>query len=113
MAIDWEKINKNETFAHAAVREIQEKLGFKVKENEFAKIFCDAAKNQKSINITLKEVLKDLLVNDNETIEIIKNLQREIAKEDWRNFAKKVGIAGWTILLLLLGAAFQAILRKF
>ena len=79
----------------------------------FAQLFCKAAKKQKSIDEVLKNVIRDLLDNDQKTIDRVKRLQRDVDKEDWRNFIKKVGLVGWSIIMVAIGAAITIILKKY
>lgn len=67
--------------------------------DKFAEIFCKAAKKQKDIDNILKDTIKNLLQHDNETRKMIKDMLREIEKEDWKKFLKKIGMAGWSLIV--------------
>jgi hypothetical protein len=79
--------------------------------DRFAQIFCKAAEKQKSIDEVLQKNIKHLLQHDKETIDCIKNLQRQVDKEDWRYFLKKMGIGGWTIIVVILTALIDRWLK--
>jgi len=70
--------------------------------DKFAEVFCTAAKTQKNIDTALKELIKDLLQHDHSARAIIKSIIREVDKEDWRHYAKKIGLVGWSIILVLI-----------
>ena len=71
--------------------------------HKFAEIFCKAAKQQKSIDIVLKSSIKNLLQHDKESRDSIKDVLREIEKEDLWIVLKKLGFFGWSILVLIFG----------
>lgn len=103
--------NKQDDFSpQDTLRRLSENLE---QPDKFAQIFCDAAKTQKNIDETLKLVVKNLIKNDKETIDTIKDYQRQVDKEDWKNFIKKIGATGWAIIMLIVGAILQALSRKF
>jgi ferritin len=72
--------------------------------DKFAELFCNAAKTQRIIDAALKEIVSELIKKDSDTKEHLKSLVREVEKEDFRAFLRKVGFAGWTLLV----AAFSA-----
>ena len=80
--------------------------------DKFAQIFCHAAENQKSIDHALKKVIKTLIKEDKETIEIIKQYQREVDKEEWRNLLRKIGLVGWSIVMIIVGGIVTAVIKK-
>lgn len=78
--------------------------------DKFAEIFCTAAKTQKSIDTVLKDVLRDLLKNDEVSRSVVKDLLREVEKEDWRAFVRK-GFGGVGALILIgFGALLTALI---
>lgn len=81
--------------------------------DKFAHVFCEAAKSQKTIDEVLKEIIRKLLKHDYETIEHLKALQRQVDREDWRYVVKKVGLTGWSIIMVILGAIITALARHF
>lgn len=81
--------------------------------DKFAEIFCSAAKSQKNIDATLKDVMRDLLKSDKDTRDFVKDLLREVEHEDWRLFVKKFGGLLWALLLIAFGAILTVILEKF
>lgn len=81
--------------------------------DKFAHLFCEAAKKQKAIDDVLKENIRALIKHDIEVINSIKYLQRQVDKEDWKFFLKKMGTSSWAILLLMLGAMLQALSGKY
>lgn len=84
--------------------------------DRFAQLFCKAAESQKSIDMTLEKVIKNLLEKDLQTIKRIKQLQREINKEEWSSFIKKIGWGGWAFIWTIIGgtllATSQALVKK-
>jgi rubrerythrin len=81
--------------------------------DKFAKIFCDAAKTQKTIDDALKEVLRSLIKHDNDTRNSLKDILREVEKEELKSYLKKIGFGGWTILVVIITAILQSVSRKF
>ena len=81
--------------------------------DKFAIVFCKALESQKSIDTALKKVVKTLIKEDIETITSLKKYQREVDREDWKNFLKKMGVLGWSIIMLALGAILQTLSHKF
>lgn len=81
--------------------------------DKFAKLFCEAAEQQKSIDAVLKKNIKQLIQSDNDIADSIKSFQREVDKEDWRRFIKKFGGFIYSIGLLIIGAVLQALSKKF
>ena len=79
--------------------------------DKFAKVFCEAAKSQKTIDDALKTVVKSLVQHDKETRDFIKSIQRELEKEDWWLVLKKFGLLGWTLIVAILGAIAGGIVR--
>lgn len=81
--------------------------------DKFAEIFCKAASSQKSIDKVLTDNFKSLLQNDNDVRCQIKGLLREVDKEDWRSFIRKIGTPAWAVILVVVGAILQALSRKY
>lgn len=81
--------------------------------DKFAEIFCKAAEKQKSIDAVLKNIVREVLKYDNDTLEHIKIVQRQVNNEDWRSFIKRIGIAGWSISMLVIGAIITGLSRKY
>lgn len=81
--------------------------------DRFAQIFCEAAKKQKSIDEVLRDIIKNLLKNDSDTQQCLKNLIRDIDKEDWTNFLKKIGLLGWGGITFITGSIFIILIQNF
>lgn len=81
--------------------------------DKFAENFCKVAKTQKSVDEVLKTIIKSLIKEDQETIEIIKEYQRTVDKEDWRYFLKKIGFTGWSLIMIGVGALITATIKKY
>ncbi|HDV5783368.1 TPA: hypothetical protein RJD83_000280 [Legionella pneumophila] len=81
--------------------------------DKFAELFCNAAAKQKSIDNVLKDIVRELLKHDKETVERIKTIQKEVNKDDWKTIIKKIGVSGWSILLLIIGALISGLSRKY
>ncbi len=79
--------------------------------HKFAEIFCEAAKSQKMVDETLKIIIRNLIKSDNESIELIKSMIREVEKEDWRLIIKKFTSFGIKALIFTLGAAATIIIQ--
>lgn len=96
--------------AKAAVKEVSDKIE---QPQKFAEVFCAAADTQKSIDECVKKMLRSLIENDPALRESFRKLIRDVDKEDWRYLVKKIGAAGWSIIMLILGAALKFIFDKF
>lgn len=81
---------------------------------KFAKLFCDVAKNQVTVQTLLKEMIREALRGDTESREALMKLIRQAMKEDWRTWARsawgKVGLAAWTVVTLAIGAYLDTLL---
>lgn len=81
--------------------------------DKFSDIFCNAAKTQKSIDNVLKDTIRELLKHDKETLEHVKNVQRQVNKEDIRNIIKQIGWGGWTLITVIITAIITSLIRKY
>lgn len=74
---------------------------------EFAKLFCDVAKEYTSVKKLLVDTLVEMLESNAKAREALKGIIRELQKEDSMAFLKTIGgkaaAAGWTILVLVAG----------
>lgn len=73
----------------------------------------NAPKKQTDIHNVLKDTFNELLQHDSKARTEIKGLLREIEKEDWTHFIKKVGIGGWTLLIAIISAVVGVIARGY
>lgn len=75
---------------------------------KFAKLFCDVAKNQVSVQALIKDMIRDSLNNDTKARESLLGLIRHAMREDWRVWLRsawgKAGLALWTVATIGLGA---------
>lgn len=78
--------------------------------DKFAEKFCQVARTQKSVDVVLKEIFKNLIKEDPDTINTLKAYQRQIDQEDWRFFLKKIGYAGSATFWLIMGSILTAII---
>ncbi len=92
----------------AAIEEINVTLK---QPNEFAKVFCHAASIDKSIDLILKHIIRDLINKDIDTREYLKIL-KEVQTEDWKSFLKTFGFGLWNLFYLLFGALVTYIFSK-
>lgn len=81
--------------------------------DKFVEIFCKAATSQKSIDKVLTDNFKSLLQHDNDVRYQIKGLFREVDKEDWRSYVRKIGAPAWAVILVAMGALLQSLFRHF
>jgi catalase (peroxidase I) len=81
--------------------------------DKFAEIFCNAAKKQKSIDSTLKDIVRELLKHDKDTVDHLKSVQRQVNKEDLKNLARQIGATGWSVIMLVLGGIISLLLKKY
>ncbi len=72
--------------------------------DKFAEIFCSAAKTQKKIDNTINDCIRMLLKTDTDARNSIKNIVKEVNREDLKLIVNKIGLAAWSILLLIIGA---------
>ncbi len=94
------------------IQSIQELSANLTQPDRFAEIFCAAAKSQKKIDETLKEVIIGLLKKDMDTQEAIKVQVREVNKTDWKNFGGKAGFAIWSIFLIVVTVVVERLIGK-
>lgn len=81
--------------------------------DQFAAIFCSAAKTQKIIDTALKDIIKDLINTDKDVVECIKKYQKEVDKESLNSFLRK---GGWLFMMgisFVLGTIVQALVSKY
>jgi len=72
--------------------------------DKFAEVFCKAAESQVSIKeIFTKEILKSISTDVN-CKNALKEIIRQVEKEDIMIFGKKIGLAVWSIIMLVVGA---------
>ncbi len=71
--------------------------------NEFAKIFCHAAGIDKTIDLVLKDTVRELIQTDQSTRESLKLILKEVQSDDWKVFAKKIGFGLWTLISVIFG----------
>ena len=57
--------------------------------DKFAEIFCKAAESQKSIDDVLRKTISNLIKNDRETRDSLKQQLDELDRQAWRTVAKK------------------------
>jgi hypothetical protein len=81
--------------------------------NEFAKIFCHAAKIDKTIDIVLKDTVRELIKTDQNTRELLKLILKEVQNDDWKIFARKIGFGLWTLISVIFGGIGVTFLRLF
>jgi hypothetical protein len=79
--------------------------------HKFAEIFCEAAKSQKIVDETLKCIIRDLIKSDKDSIDYIKNMIREVEKEDLRLFVKKITSYGAKAFIFILGVSVTIIIE--
>lgn len=81
--------------------------------DKFAKVFSNACKKSKEMDKSLRNVIREMLENDNDMKGILKGMIRKVEREDWRYFVKKVGLVGWTIIIFILSSITNGIITKF
>ncbi|MEI8295358.1 MAG: hypothetical protein WCG04_02400 [Alphaproteobacteria bacterium] len=72
--------------------------------DKFAEIFCKAAKTQKSIDLTLRDILVELIAKDAATKESISLLVQQIDRNNWKILTNKVFIWITTMVSTIVGA---------
>lgn len=77
--------------------------------DKFAQIFCEAAKTQKSIDCTLREVVVSLLQKDSGVQQTVTSLVEQVDRSYQRILLGRASFAVWTITILVI----EAIIRKF
>jgi hypothetical protein len=76
-----------------------ERLKKDIEPHNLSKIVCEAIKNQKDIDISIKGIIKEALEKDVDTRKIVKELIKEsIREEGWQNWKH---IIGWFITIIL------------
>lgn len=79
--------------------------------DKFASIFCEAAKTQKNIDSTLKDVLVELLRKDKDAQNSIKKIVEEVDRGYGRFLMGRIGFGIWTIVMLLIGELVRYFLK--
>lgn len=82
---------------------------------KFAKLFCDVAKNQVSVQTLLKEMIRESLTSDTKSRDALLGLIKQAMRDDWRIWLRsawgKAGLAIWTVATIALGAWINSIFR--
>lgn len=82
---------------------------------KFAKLFCDVAKNQVSVQALIKEMIRESVATDPKSREALLGLIRQALREDWKTWVRsawgKAGLALWTAGTLALGAWINSMFR--
>jgi hypothetical protein len=87
---------------------IQELSANLTQPDKFAEIFCNAAKTQKKIDDVIKENIREMLRKDYSVINDVKKIVMDSNKEDRWLIFNKVGLAAWSILLIVITALATA-----
>ncbi len=53
-----------------------------------------------------------MLIKDPEMIFYLKQIARDVDKEDWRFLFEKIGLVGWSVIIFTAGAVFTALINK-
>ncbi len=80
--------------------------------DKFAEIFCEAARKQKSIDTTLKNIILHSIKNDSDTRAELKAMIIEIEREEWRAFVRKFGFGIWSVVIFFGGIVVTEIIHK-
>lgn len=86
-----------------------------LKSDDYAK-FADTfneEKTQKLIQDSINKLILKAMACDHDTRNKVKELIREVDKEDWWNFIKKGGWAIWSIVSACLGAVATLLISNF
>jgi len=75
--------------------------------DRFAQIFCEAAKTQKSIDCTLRDILINLLQKDSSAQEAITSIVEGVDRSYGRLLMGKAGWAIWAIIGMVIEAVIQ------
>lgn len=79
--------------------------------DKFARIFCEAAKTQKSIHSALGDVVIALLKQNSDAKDAIQAIVKEVDRGYGRFLMGRIGFAIWTIAILLLGELLRYFLK--
>ncbi len=80
--------------------------------DKFAETFEKAAQSQVKIKETLKKEIRDILATDVDARASLKNVIRQVEKEELWIYTKKFGFAVWTVGSIIIGAVIQAIISS-
>ena len=98
----------------SAIKEVSDNF---VQSDKFANHFINACKKSKDMDRALRGIIKDLMEKDTDARGIIVGMIRKVNEEDWKVFLKKIGIGGWTIIVVILtsiaNAIIAALLKNF
>lgn len=81
--------------------------------DQFAEVFCAAAKTQTSVKNLLRELIQEILATDPKARESLNGLIKEVFQQDWRAFIRstwgKFALVAWTIIAASLGAWIKSL----
>lgn len=82
---------------------------------EFARFFCEVSEQQTSVKKKIQEILKESLTSDTEAIKALKEIVKDVEKENMMVWLKTTGgrilFAIWSISLVVLGGWAQSFFK--
>jgi hypothetical protein len=70
----------------------------------FAEVFCKVAETQSKVKEIIMAEIRKATENDNDTKKFLKEIIKQVEKEEMWIWGKKIGFAVWTVLILIVGA---------
>lgn len=72
--------------------------------DKFADVFCNAAETQSKVKDVIKKQIEVSTATDPAVRKSLKEIVKEVEKEEMWIWGKKIGFAAWTVLILVMGA---------
>ncbi|GBR75786.1 hypothetical protein NO2_0422 [Candidatus Termititenax persephonae] len=95
------------------LKEIQSTLDKIVHPDQFAKVFCNAARTQSSIKDCLSETIRDTLLKDKKFDKYFEDAAKKVIKEDRYYFWVNLSRGFEKIFLVVLGAVITFVFNLF
>ncbi|PIR54711.1 hypothetical protein COU74_03080 [Candidatus Peregrinibacteria bacterium CG10_big_fil_rev_8_21_14_0_10_36_19] len=84
--------------------------------DQFAEVFCAAAKTQTSVKDLLRELLQEIIATDPKARESLNGLIKEVFQQDWKAFVRsawgKFALLSWTLVAAGIGAWVKTLFDK-
>lgn len=93
-----------------SLKNTQEKIE---RPDQFAELFCAAAKTQTSVKDLLRELLQEIIATDPKARESLNGLIKQVFQQDWRAFIRsawgKFALVTWTVVSVGIGAWIKSL----
>jgi hypothetical protein len=79
--------------------------------DQFANVLCNVVETQSKVKDAIKKEVKIAVCSDLEMKTFLKEVIKEVEKEEMWIWGKKIGFAVWTILILIAGALISKYIK--